>query len=795
MNTLDNLNDFIGKNTVFAIGVVEDVSDPLTLGRVKARYFGYHTADKSKIPTIDLPWSQVLQSSASTSGVGFSPNYLKPDSWVFAIFMDGETAQFPVIMGAIPRIHDVSNPASFIGNSGAGYRGTSSLYSGDAVGPNTNAAYGDGFSPMAMANPGGGSVIADDGSHLTKQNIPHWPLKVYKPTPALGDYGLACKDGNHSLFIHYASALALEELGRRFGKNPGINSAYRTPAYNASVGGAKNSQHMKGRAFDVSYASIGGSSQANLARFAQTAVQCGFVGFGLYNSFIHIDTGSGRVWNGAKAGWFVNAIKQAGWYPGKPGLKDVRTSNAQTTPSANNNVDSTTTGSVSNDQELKRQAIKNIESNGGNYGAVGNVVPSGQYAGQRAYGAYQVMEGNIGPWTRQYYGTALTTQEFLNNPAAQDAVFDGEFGRLERATGSPGKAAQAWFGGLGSVGRTSNTDVNGMSIGQYEQKFNNYYLGQGGTNQVANGQSSYGFSDASGSLPYGGYTGKPSTHHNAVGLNGNLFQPEITRNNDARLTGFPVSGDKGSVGEPEVAAAPQYPYNYVYASLTGHMWEMDDTPGVERVNFQHKNGSRMEMGTEGTVVVKAMGNYYSVAGGSSYTLTMGAYNLSAVDDIDIRSTSDVTLHADGSFSIIANNDSVETVAGKKDMLVGETMQIKAKRLIIEAENIDFVSSGNITMEAGGNMSVRAGGTFATSSKDAKINASGSFDADAGSMGWLEGKTKAMPEMTAKSTDLGKAPKRAVIEKGRQRPNSDNTAVTTGDAMAHYGKSDPTRRTA
>jgi hypothetical protein len=553
---------------------------------------------------------------------------------------------------------------------------------------------------------------------------------------------------------------------------------------------------MKGRAFDVSYASIGGSSQANLARFAQTAVQCGFVGFGLYNSFIHIDTGSGRVWNGAKAGWFVNAIKQAGWYPGKPGLKDVRTSNAQTTPSANNNVDSTTTA---NEPTTRKETEALLESE----------------MRKRGYNDYAIAAAKA----HAFHESGFDPGGF--NPNDKGSAAEGIFQWNDRrqsminygAQGSASKQIDFFFHELNTTeSRANNMLRNATSIEQANlamKAYERYDDSQGetakrlatakqfytGNATASNAGFSRGFADASGSLPYGGYTGKPSTHHNAVGLNGNLFQPEITRNNDARLTGFPVSGDKGSVGEPEVAAAPQYPYNYVYASLTGHMWEMDDTPGVERVNFQHKNGSRMEMGTEGTVVVKAMGNFYSVAGGSSYTLTMGAYNLSAVDDIDIRSTSDVTLHADGSFSIIANNDSVETVAGKKDILVGETMQIKAKRLIIEAENIDFTASANITMEAGGNVSVRSGGTFATSSKDAKINASGSFDADAGSMGWLEGKTKAMPEMTAKSTDLGKAPKRAVIEKGRQRPNSDNTAVTTGDAMAHYSKSDPTKRTA
>ena len=47
---------------VWGIGVVEDRFDPQKLGRVRVRWLGYHTEDKAKILTKDLPWAQVMQS-------------------------------------------------------------------------------------------------------------------------------------------------------------------------------------------------------------------------------------------------------------------------------------------------------------------------------------------------------------------------------------------------------------------------------------------------------------------------------------------------------------------------------------------------------------------------------------------------------------------------------------------------------------------------------------------------------------------------------------------------------------
>lgn len=80
-------------------GVVEDREDPLQIGRVRVRCFGYHSANKTDIPTSDLPWATVLlpTTSPGTSGLGASPHFLVEGSWVHGFFRDGPNAQDPVI--------------------------------------------------------------------------------------------------------------------------------------------------------------------------------------------------------------------------------------------------------------------------------------------------------------------------------------------------------------------------------------------------------------------------------------------------------------------------------------------------------------------------------------------------------------------------------------------------------------------------------------------------------------------------------------------------------------------------
>jgi Gp5 N-terminal OB domain len=97
---------FMGDQFVWWQGVVEDVNDPLFLGRCRVRILGFHHPDVEMIPTADLPWAMVIQPviSAAISGIGYSPTGLVPGSWVVGFFRDPQFYQEPVIMGSIAGI-------------------------------------------------------------------------------------------------------------------------------------------------------------------------------------------------------------------------------------------------------------------------------------------------------------------------------------------------------------------------------------------------------------------------------------------------------------------------------------------------------------------------------------------------------------------------------------------------------------------------------------------------------------------------------------------------------------------
>jgi hypothetical protein len=123
-----------------------------------------------------------------------------------------------------------------------------------------------------------------------------------------------------------------------------------------------------------------------------------------------------------------------------------------------------------------RAAVKGNES-GGRYDIIH---PVANAKGQRAYGAYGVMDFNIGPWTQEVLGKPMTPQEFLANPQAQDAVFDAKFGAAMKQYGNPQDAASVWFSGKPLAGNNAGPDVLGTTVAGYVNKFNRGMGGGGG---------------------------------------------------------------------------------------------------------------------------------------------------------------------------------------------------------------------------------------------------------------------------------------------------------------------------
>lgn len=123
--------------------------------------------------------------------------------------------------------------------------------------------------------------------------IHHTLVKGWK-WPNFSPKEIACK-GDGLIFIDVPSMDALQRFRDLAGVPVIVNSGYRSPEYNKKVGGAKNSMHLYGKAFDIRI-----TPKLSRNQIHTYAKQAGFTGFGDYDTFVHIDTGLTRYWDDRK---------------------------------------------------------------------------------------------------------------------------------------------------------------------------------------------------------------------------------------------------------------------------------------------------------------------------------------------------------------------------------------------------------------------------------------------------------------------------------------------------------------
>lgn len=96
-----------------------------------------------------------------------------------------------------------------------------------------------------------------------------------------------CKCNNCSCDTVDSFLLAVLEVIRdHFGKPVAVSSGHRCKQHNADEGGGEDSQHLDGRAADISIKDV---SPHAIAREANALLH-GMGGIGLYENFVHIDT-------------------------------------------------------------------------------------------------------------------------------------------------------------------------------------------------------------------------------------------------------------------------------------------------------------------------------------------------------------------------------------------------------------------------------------------------------------------------------------------------------------------------
>jgi len=175
------------------------------------------------------------------------------------------------------------------------------------------------------------------------------------------------------------------------------------------------------------------------------------------------------------------------------------------------------------------------------------------------------------------------------------------------------------------------------------------------------------------------------------------------------ILGTPITlaGDDGTeFNEPTTPYNAKYPYNHVHESESGHIREIDDTPGAERIHERHNSGTGYEIHPKGDKVTRVKSDNYDLVTGDDFAHIKG--NSSTTTDGGVR----VFVNADGAtedghYTIeVGNNANVNIQVNKGNVNVvtseGDINLKSAQNIHMEATQGIYMKSTAMAIEVNGN---------------------------------------------------------------------------------------------
>lgn len=219
-----------------------------------------------------------------------------------------------------------------------------------------------------------------------------------------------------------------------------------------------------------------------------------------------------------------------------------------------------------------------------------------------------------------------------------------------------------------------------------------------------------GFNDASGEYP----------------KRENFFASSI---NQAALGGkvnelYTGGGGYGAKFDFPEQKASEYPFNQVQETQSGHVVELDDTPGGERVLIKHRTGSGIELRADGSAIFSSPKHKVEISGGDNNVIVEGEANLVYKGNLNVHVSGDYNLTVGGSYNIdVYGNKSEEihlndftTIDGNQNIVVKESQSTTtgANRtlLVLGKETINIKDTSEKYVK--NNLDLHSGKQFLTS---------------------------------------------------------------------------------
>ena len=157
-----------------------------------------------------------------------------------------------------------------------------------------------------------------------------------------------------------------------------------------------------------------------------------------------------------------------------------------------------------------------------------------------------------------------------------------------------------------------------------------------------------------------------------------------------------TASDGDTWSQPVIPYAAVYPYNHVFESESGHVFEIDDTLDNERIYQAHRTGTSYEIDKDGNQVDIIKGDHYNIVSGKRQVVIEGNTDITiggrhklyinkdgATDnhyDIQVGPNANINIQIDkGDMNVVLKDGKLNTnVAGDYNMKIGGNMNLDVR---------------------------------------------------------------------------------------------------------------------
>jgi len=185
-----------------------------------------------------------------------------------------------------------------------------------------------------------------------------------------------------------------------------------------------------------------------------------------------------------------------------------------------------------------------------------------------------------------------------------------------------------------------------------------------------------------------------------------------------KVNGLWIGGSTFGVNLDVPLQAPSiFPFNQANETPSGHSFELDDTPGGERILVKHNTGAGVEMKADGSVVIVSKANRVEVVGADHSVIVQGRGDVVYDGDMNLTVNGNYNLRVNGNYNIDVGancNNSVHgsyitetgdahstVVRGNKDVKVyGDTVDFHVgERKIASKEDLRFITKNDFIVNS------------------------------------------------------------------------------------------------